>query len=171
MKKEIELLEQKLQILTRENKAKQLGITLNEDIKSAEPLKEIQEFRPGPENIQSCDTALSFTSEQEGVLLSQENVKQSLEKERQVHEEEPGDSEAEKRANDEEEEESKGFEEALEVLSNTKKVTSDLMVQKLELEKDNQQLKVDLKKTTEKKMKFEEIAEGFEIEKMRITGS
>ena len=41
-------------------------------------------------------------------------------------------------------------------------------MQKLVLEKENGQLKVDLKKTKEKMMKFEEIAEGFEIEKMRI---
>ena len=164
MKKEIEYMKQ--QILKRENEARQLDISLSEGIKSSEPLKE---FRP--ENIQSCNRELTVSKEPEGVLCH-ENLKQPLEKEMQlifpVLAEDPGDSEAEKRANEEEEEESKGFEEALEVLSNTKKVTSDLIVQKLVLEKENGQLKVDLKKTKEKMMKFEEIAEGFEIEKMRI---
>ena len=82
------------------------------------------------------------------------------------HEEDPADSETKKQDNNEEEK--KALSEALEVLSNTKKETSELIERALSLEKEKQQLEGQLKKTKAIKIKLEENVGCFETEKMMI---
>ena len=81
-------------------------------------------------------------------------------------EEDPADSETKKQDNNEEE--NKALSEALEVLSNTKKETSELIERTLSLEKEKQQLEGQLKKTKAIKIKLEENQDSFETEKMMI---
>ena len=147
-KMEIEILKQ--QILEKE---KELEFSSSKDMKSVESKNEIQEHGHGHENIQLCNQE---TPENEPKVF-----------ENQVSSVPP----AEKLANandEEEEEERKALEEAIEVLSSTKKATSELIARNLALEKEKEVLEVNLKKTHEMKRKLEENAKGFEVEKERI---
>ena len=145
-KMEIEILKQ--QILEKE---KELEFSSSKDMKSVESKYEIQEHGHGygHENIQLCNQE---TPGNEPKVI-----------ENQVSSVPP----AEKIANDEEEER-KALEEAIELLSSTKMATSELIERNLALEKEKEVLEVNLKKTHEMKGKLEENAKRFEIEKARI---
>ena len=124
-----------------------------------------------PEDSGSPSMSFFFHQQENVINQPEEEIQEKSQKMFEILataalEEDPVNSETIKHDNNEEED--TALSEALEVLSNMKKATSELKDRNLSLEKEKQQLEGQLKKTNVIKIKLEENLGCFETEKMMI---